>query len=403
MASHKVTFKNERGFQLSGKLEVPADNKVTAYAILAHVFTGNKNLIATRTISKCLMQHGLGVLRFDFTGLGDSEGDFADTNFSSNVADLLAAAQFLTDNYEPPKLLVGHSLGGAAVIYAAAQLETVKAVSTIGAPSEPEHVTHLLSKQIDKIKQEGVAQVDIGGREFTIKKQFLEDLASKDMSQVLSELKKPILVMHSPQDTTVGIENAAQIYHAAHHPKSYISLDGANHMLTDKTDAHYAGDMVASWLCRYLDDKTEDSPPLKTKSKVAARLGEDGFTTEVIAGKHAFLADDSDGTGELDVGPSPYQLLASSLATCKVMTVQMYARRKEWPLEDVVAHVNYRKEEPSESSTSGLYLTCELELTGNLDQKQIDRIVQISSKCPVQKALLGSAEVNTFARDSESV
>ena len=401
MPSKKVTFVNERGFTLSGKLEVPADNKVLAYAILAHVFTGNKNLIATRTISKCLMQHGLGVLRFDFTGLGDSEGDFADTNFSSNVADLLAAAQFLSDNYDAPKLLVGHSLGGAAVIYAAAQIDTVKAVSTIGAPSEPEHVTHLLSKQIDKIKQEGVAQVDIGGREFTIKKQFLEDLASKDMSQVLGELKKPILVMHSPQDKTVGIENAAEIYHAAHHPKSYISLDGANHMLTDKEDAHYAGNMVASWLCRYLDYEDKDNE-LKTKSKVAARLGDSGFITEVIAGKHAFLADDSDGTGVNDVGPSPYQLLATSLATCKVMTVQMYARRKEWPLEDVVAHVNYRKEEPSDKSSSGLHLTCELELTGDLDQKQIDRIIQISSKCPVQKALLGSAEVNTYVKESES-
>lgn len=397
MPSTKVTFQNNKGYTLSGRVEIPADNKVRAYAILAHVFTGNKNLSATRYISRNLMQNGIGVLRFDFTGLGDSEGDFADTNFSSNVDDLLSAAEFLTDNYQAPKLLVGHSLGGAAVIYAAKQVETVVAVATIGAPSEPEHVTHLLSKQLDAINATGEATVNIGGREFKIKKQFLEDLATKNMSEVLKELKKPLLVLHSPQDLVVGIENAAEIYHSAHHPKSFISLDGANHMLTEKTDAHYVGDMVASWLCRYLD-KEEEEKELKTTFKVAARLGDVGFTTEIKAGKHSLLADESDAPGAEDFGPSPYQLLASSLASCKVMTMQMYTRRKGWPLDDVTVHVNYEKKDPTPEASSGLHFTCEIELCGELDQSQRDRIIQIADKCPVHKAINGNVSIVSVER-----
>lgn len=390
MPSKKVAFYNDQGEKLAGKLEVPADNQVIAYAILAHVFTGNKNISATRYISRCLMQHGIAVLRFDFTGLGDSEGNFEDTNFSSNVSDLLAAANFLQDEYESPKLLVGHSLGGAAVIYAAQQIDTVVAVSTIGAPSEPEHVTHLLSKEIDNINQHGEATVDIGGRKFKIKKQFLDDLATKNMSEVIKDLKKPILVLHSPQDAVVEIKNAAEIYHAAFHPKSFISLDGANHMLTEKSDAHYVGDMVASWLVRYIhiDEETE----FKTKSKVAARLGDIGYTTEIKAGRHSLLADESDVANGEDFGPSPYQLLGSSLAACKAMTMQMYARRKQWKLEDVTVHVDYRKETPTDDH-SGLYFDCQVELEGDLDEKQRARILQVGDKCPVHKALSGSVSI----------
>jgi len=214
-------------------------------------------------------------LRFDFTGLGESEGEFADTNFSSNVKDILAAANYLEENYKAPSILIGHSLGGAAVIFASSQLESIKAVATVGAPSDPEHVTHLLRDKIEDIKKLGAAKVNIGGREFMIKKQFLEDLQNKNMFEILKDLKKPIMVLHSPQDTTVEIENAAQIYHAAFHPKSFVSLDGADHMLTNKGDAAYAGDIIANWVMRYI--KLPKKKALKTDSSVVASLGSIGY------------------------------------------------------------------------------------------------------------------------------
>ncbi len=391
MKSKKIRFENRNGYQLSALLDVPLNQEVHAYAILAHVFTGSKNLIATKYISRCLIQHGIAVLRFDFTGLGESEGDFADTNFSSNVEDIIAASEYLELHYRAPELLVGHSLGGAAVIFAASKLEHVKAVATIGAPSEPEHVSHLLEEKIEQIEHSGKAKVNIGGRSFTIKKQFLDDLKSKDMYRILHELKKPILVMHSPQDTIVGIENAAEIYKAAFHPKSFVSLDGADHMLSTRNDAHYVGDLVASWLTRYVDKpKTEK---IKTDKQVAARLGNDGYTTEVIAGDHSIIADESEDLGGEDMGPSPYQLLSSALASCKVMTMQMYARRKKWDLKECTVHIDYSRRYANdcancEDKNAKIdFFDCLINLEGNLSDEQKLRLMEIAGKCPVHKTL----------------
>ncbi len=405
MPSTKLQFLNNKGLNLSAKLEIPANGEIHAYAILAHVFTGNKNLSATRYIARCLVQNGIAVLRFDFTGLGESEGLFEDTNFSSNVDDILSAAQYLEDNYEAPELLVGHSLGGAAVIYAGSQLESIKAIATIGAPSEPEHVTHLLSQKIETIKSDGKAMVDIGGRQFTIKKQFLDDLRSKNMEGILKELKKPILVMHSPQDSVVGIENAAKIYHAAFHPKSFISLDGADHMLSDKKDAHYVGDLVASWLSRYIS--SIEQIPIQTDRQVAARLGDVGYTTEIKAGKHSLLADESESINSEDFGPSPYQLLSSSLAACKVMTLQMYARRKQWELTEAIVHVDFRRNytvdcEDCESGTKKIdLLDCTVELIGDLDETQRLRLLEIADRCPVHKTLSPTITIQSVLKATE--
>lgn len=399
MQSKKVQFTNQNGYKLSAKLEIPADGDIHAYAILAHVFTGNKNLIATRYIARCLTQNSIAVLRFDFTGLGESEGDFADTNFTSNVEDILAAAQFLEENYEAPQLLIGHSLGGAAVVFAASQLSAIKAVATIGTPSEPEHVTHLLSDNIETIEATGKAKVSIGGRTFTIKKQFLDDLHSKNMYGVLRELRKPILVMHSPQDTIVEIENAAKIYHAAHHPKSFVSLDGADHMLSNKSDAHYVGNLVGTWLSRYIDKP--QAVPLNTDKQVVARLDGAGYTTEIKAGKHALLADESESDGGDDFGPSPYELLSSSLAACKVMTMQMYARRKGWDLQQAQAHVSHSRRYPEDctgcedNSKRIEHFDCTIELEGNLTEDQRKRILEISTRCPVHKTLQNVVKIDS--------
>ncbi|MDG1334106.1 MAG: alpha/beta fold hydrolase [Crocinitomicaceae bacterium] len=247
----KVSFLNESGQTLAARLELP-DGEPIGFALFAHCFTCNKDLTALRNISRALMKSGIAVLRFDFTGLGESEGDFEITNFSSNVDDLICAADFMKENYQAPSILIGHSLGGAAVIFAANRIESVTAVATIGAPSDPNHVAHLFGSGIDKIKEEGEARLLIGGRKFNIQKQFLDDINDKNMSSTLKKMRKPLLVMHSPQDTVVEIENAAKIYQDAWHPKSFVSLDGADHLLSDRRDSVYVGNMVATWSERYL-------------------------------------------------------------------------------------------------------------------------------------------------------
>ena len=251
MSSNKVSFQNESGQTLAARLELP-DEEPNGFALFAHCFTCNKNLTAVRNIGRSLNEAGIAVLRFDFTGLGESEGDFENTNFSSNVEDLICAANFLAENYQAPKILIGHSLGGAAVIFAANKIESVNAVATIGAPSDPKHVSHLFASGIEEIKEKGEARLSIGGREFNIQKQFLDDINDQNMASTLKKMKKPLLVMHSPQDTTVEIENAANIYQAAWHPKSFITLDGADHLLSDKRDSLYVGKLIATWADRYI-------------------------------------------------------------------------------------------------------------------------------------------------------
>ena len=251
MPSEKVKFLNESGQSLAARLELP-EGKPLGFALFAHCFTCNKNLTAVRNIGRSLTDSGIAVLRFDFTGLGESEGDFENTNFSSNVEDLISAANFLAENYEAPKILIGHSLGGAAVIFAANKIKSVQAVATIGAPSDPKHVSHLFASGIEEIKEKGEARLSIGGREFNIQKQFLDDINDKNMASTLGKMKKPLLVMHSPQDTTVGIENAANIYRDAWHPKSFITLDGADHLLSQKEDSLYVGRIIATWSERYI-------------------------------------------------------------------------------------------------------------------------------------------------------
>ena len=252
MISKKVKFKNNKGQTLAARLELPENKTPKAFALFAHCFTCNKNLTAVRTIGKTLIEKNMAVLRFDFTGLGESEGDFERTNFSSNVEDLYSAAQFLSENYQAPSLLIGHSLGGAAVLFASSKIASVKAIATIGAPSNPEHVSHLFKNSVDEINASGKDIVSIGGREFTIQKHFLDDIQEKNIKHNLDAFRNSILIMHSPQDTTVGIENAAEIYKAARHPKSFVSLNGADHLLSNRKDSEYVGNIIATWADRYL-------------------------------------------------------------------------------------------------------------------------------------------------------
>ncbi|WP_298790566.1 bifunctional alpha/beta hydrolase/OsmC family protein [uncultured Allomuricauda sp.] len=402
MSLQKVTFKNAQGQELVGRLELPADNYPHNFAVFAHCFTCNKNLLAVKNISKGLTSNGFGVLRFDFTGLGESEGDFADTNFSGNVEDLVAAARFLSDNYTAPALIIGHSLGGSASIFAASEIPSIKAVATVGAPSNPVHVKHLLKSGIEEIQSEGKAVINLSGRDFTIKKQFLDDLETKSLPETAKALRKPLLIMHSPQDDTVGIRNAEEIYIAAHHPKSFVSLDGADHLLSRKEDSIYVGEVIANWAKRYLVESGKKENRLKTKHQVVASLdGADGFTTQMKVGKHYMIADEPESFGGNDFGPSPYELVSAGLSACTVMTIQMYARRKGWMVDNVEVHTSYSKShmedcENCESDTAKIdTFHREIKLTGSLDEKQKARIMQIADKCPVHKTLHSQTQVIT--------
>jgi uncharacterized OsmC-like protein/alpha/beta superfamily hydrolase len=400
MNIQKVTFLNRKNQELKGRLELPLNQNPHNFVIFAHCFTCNKNFSAVKNISRELTSNGFGVLRFDFTGLGESEGDFENTNFSGNVDDLISAAKFLTENHKAPTLIIGHSLGGAAAIFAASKIESIKAVATIGAPSNPKHVQHLLHSNIDEIKANGKAVVDLGGRAFTIKKQFIDDLEQQPLAQVAQKLGKAILIIHSPQDTTVEIKNAEEIYVAAKHPKSFVSIDGADHLLLKKEDSLYVGNLIANWTKRYVDiPKTEN---LRTKHQVVASLNsDDGFSTQMKVGNHYMMADEPTSFGGNDYGPSPYELVSAGLSACTAMTIQMYAKRKNWNLENVEVHTSYDKIHADDcnecESTSAKIDTFyrEIKLTGNLDGKQLERILKIADKCPVHKTLHNTVNVVT--------
>ncbi|UXP33402.1 bifunctional alpha/beta hydrolase/OsmC family protein [Reichenbachiella agarivorans] len=398
MAIRKFTFQNKQGDELSAHLELPVDQQPFAYAIFAHCFTCSKNLNAVRSISRALSHHGIAVLSFDFTGLGMSEGDFADTNFSSNIDDLVAAAEALTEQFEAPSLLVGHSLGGAAVIFAASKIKSIQAVATIGAPSSPDHVQHLLIENLDQINEQDAAEVSIGGRTFWVKKQFLDDISSKNMSAIVKELKKPLLLMHSPQDDIVGIQNAAEIYDNAMHPKSFVSLDKADHLLSNKADSTYVGEVIASWAGRYLP--AEEELKLRSQHQVVVQTGREPYVTEILAGQHALRADEPLDLGGQNFGPSPYDLLLSSLGACTAMTLRMYADRKGWNLEQVDVHLNHKTDFPvaCESCDPKVkvdHISREIEIHGNLDEAQRQKLLEIANKCPIHKTLHNHVELKT--------
>ena len=394
MPSEKIRFTNIHGFELSAKIDWPLTKGPYPFALFAHVFTGNKNIKSARHISRALTLNGIAVMRFDFTGLGESEGDFAETNFSSNVDDLISAAQFLKDNYVAPSIIIGHSLGGAASIFAGAQLDCIKAIVTIGSPSYPEHVTHLIQDSIEDIEANGCARVMIGGREFMIKKQFLDDLKKQNHIKAIEGLKKALLVMHSPQDRIVEIDNAAHIYKLAKHPKSFVTLDGADHMLTAKDDAFYAGQVISSWVKRYVAFPEREK--LKTDQQVVVKLDQqDIFTADIQAGRHGIVADEPEEFGGHDFGPSPYELLNASLGACTAMTLHMYARRKKWPLEDVKVHLShskttfYHEDMRDLDEKTGKIDRFEriIELKGPLTDEQRNRLKEIADRCPVHRTL----------------
>lgn len=400
----KFAIRNSNGEHLHAILELPANRKPEQFAIFAHCFTCSSDLGVVRNISRELTNYGFGVLRFDFTGLGSSEGDFADTNFSHNLKDLEIVNDYLAEKYQAPSLLVGHSLGGAAVIVAASQLENIKAVATIGAPSDPEHVKHLLVHGMDEMILKGEARITIGGRSFMVKKQFLDDLEKHSLKHSMEKLRKPILILHSPQDRIVGINNAAEIYKSAHHPKSFISLDGADHLLSDKKDSLYAAKTIGTWAERYLlENYSPKGDVLDTKGEqIAAHWkSDDNFTMRISNNRHAIIADEPEDAGGADMGFSPYELLNAALGACTAMTLKLYAERKKWPLEEVYVYLTHDKRHVDDckdnSGKTGKidYIKKKLEFVGDLTEDQKNRLVEIAALCPVQKTLSTATKIET--------
>ena len=397
-----LSFQNASGETLSGRLDLPLGAVPDAYAIFAHCFTCSKHTKAVAAVSHALTRKGIAVLRFDFTGLGDSEGDFSDTTFSSNVTDLITAAEYLDAHFAAPKILIGHSFGGTACLRAAGHLPGVKAVVTIGAPFDPAHVQHLLGDAREEIKNSGEASVTLAGRSFRIKRQFLEDLDNTDMLAVLPKLNRALLVLHSPVDEVVGIDNAAQIYKAARHPKSFISLDTADHMLGRPADAEYAGNVIAEWAARYIEvrEKTE-SRPSSGEHRVVTRIGKTGYRTEIMAGGHRLVADEPADVGGTDTGPTPYDLLVAGLGACTAITLRMVADRKDWPLEAVTVSLSHRKIHATDCDSCATekreldQIERQIELLGPLDAGQRQRLMEIADRCPVHRTLHGQIEVIT--------
>jgi len=400
--SEKINFTGSQGDKLAARLELPA-GKIRAYALFAHCFTCSKDIFAAKRIAEELAQHGIAVLRFDFTGLGNSGGDFANTNFSSNVDDLVLAADYLRDHRQAPAILVGHSLGGAAVLAAAPRIPESVAVATIGAPSDPGHVTHLFDGAQNEIEKEGVADVCLAGRPFRIKSQFLEDISENKLDAAVGNLGKALLIFHSPLDATVGIANAAHIFKMARHPKSFISLDNADHLLTRRVDAEYVSSVLSAWSDRFIQEKQQDEERVAQQDEVIVEeTGTGKFTQAVyMGGRHEMFADEPQSYGGNDQGPSPYDLLLAGLGACTSMTLRMYADLKKIPLERVAVTLNHDKIHAEDclecETTTGKIdrIQREIELSGDLDGETRERLLGIADKCPVHKTLHSEVRIES--------
>src|SRR5579863_2702492 len=407
MPTERFQFMGSEGQQLAAALDTP-DGPVHAYALFAHCFTCGKDGLAAKRIAVALAAKGIAVLRFDFTGLGSSEGDLANSTFSSNVADLVHAADHLRQTYKAPALLIGHSLGGAAVLAAAGQIPDGKAVVTIGAPSDPTHVTGQFADSIDKIRERGQAEVSLAGRPFTIKRAFLDDIAEHSLMDHITKLHKALLVMHAPTDDTVGIDNATRIFVTAKHPKSFVSLAGADHLLSNRQDSAYVADVIAAWVSRYLETKASadavenDTAP---RQVVVRETRNSKFQQTVTVGPHQLLADEPTTSGGEDTGLAPYDFLLAGLGACTSMTMRLYAERKSLPLERTTVTLRHSKihaEDCAECETkAGMLDQIDRVITmeGPLDAEQRKKLMEIADKCPVHRTLTSEIRILTSAAD----
>lgn len=402
----EAVFKNPQGESLSGLLEMPS-GVIKSYALFAHCFTCSKDNLAAARIARALADLGIAVLRFDFTGLGNSKGDFSNTNFSSNLQDLLAAAHYLEQYYAAPTLLIGHSLGGSAALAVAQDLATVKAVVTIGAPATAAHVKHLFADSVHELMDKQTVQVELGGRSFNIQRQFIDDLEKYNSVAHIKALRKALLIFHSPLDQVVSIDEAARIYTAAKHPKSFVSLDQADHLLSNPEDSRYVAEVLSAWAGRYL--KTDRIPAKKEDAEmqivepgsVIVRERDKKFTREILAGHHHLISDEPVAMGGADLGLNPYELLLAALGSCTSMTLRMYANHKQIDLQDIqvkLHHTRIHAEDCAACEAQAPFIdriTRSIQLTGHLNDQQRTRLLEIANQCPVHKTLRNQMDIKT--------
>ena len=408
-STQHLSFDGALGEDIRARLDLP-NGPIRATAIFAHCFTCSKDIFAARQIASGLAARGFAVLRFDFTGLGGSEGDFADTNFSTNIDDLVAAANALREALSGPRLLVGHSLGGAAVLAAASRIPEVEAIATIGAPADVNHIEKSFGCHLDAIEENGEAEVSLAGRPFTIKKQFLDDLDRHELKDIVADLKIPLMVMHSPIDDTVGIDNASELFIAAKHPKSFVSLDTADHLLSDRRDAVYAADVIAAWASRFIPSGTIASQDVQ-EGALSSETGLGRFQNFVRTGHHTLMADEPKSVGGLDSGPSPYDYLSTALAACTTMTLRMYADRKKMAIEHIETAVVHNKvhaadcvecggDDSGEKSNRVDRFTRRIVIRGDIADEQRQSLLAIADRCPVHQTLeAGGFVVTELVKD----
>jgi uncharacterized OsmC-like protein/pimeloyl-ACP methyl ester carboxylesterase len=400
MPTQRISFEGHDGSTLAARLDLP-DGPRLATALFAHCFTCGKDIAAARRISQRLASMGIAVLRFDFTGLGHSDGEFANTTFTSNVEDLVRAARHLADTGHAPELLIGHSLGGAAILKAAGQIASAKAVVAIAAPFDPAHVEHNFADALDEIARRGEAEVTLGQRPFTIRRQFVEDIEATSLGPAIRELRRALLILHAPRDESVGIENAARIFTAARHPKSFVTLDDSDHFVSRAEDAEYAAEVIAAWLTRYVTLTPPAPPPGAPEGIVrVSEADPDGFMQDVNDGPyHHAIADEPEGYGGTNRGMSPYGFLSAALGACTSMTIRMYARRKGWDLDHVQVDVSHDKVHAQDAGSASDEkvdtFQRRIRLEGRLTAAQRAKLREIADKCPVHKTLERSSRVLT--------
>ena len=407
MPAERFDFPNASGERLAALLDRPA-GAPRAVALFAHCFTCGKDIRAAKRIAEGLTARGIAVLRFDFTGIGASEGEFANTNFSSNVADLVAAADHLRKVERAPALLIGHSLGGAAVLAAASEVPEARAVATIAAPADPSHVTGLLKDRIPEIRAHGEVEVTLAGRPFRIRREFLDDVSGQRLDAKIAELRKALLVLHAPTDDLVGIDNASHIFLAAKHPKSFVSLADADHLLSKPRDAAYVADVVAAWAGRYLDmEGASEAATTEPRSVVVTETGVGKFQQTIRAGRHSLVADEPVDVGGLDSGPGPYDLLLAALGACTSMTLRLYADRKQLPLERTSVKLTHSRIHAADCETcetkEGMLDRIDKDITveGPLDADARARLLEIAEKCPVNRTLKSEIDIRGTIQAAE--
>ena len=401
MHSQNVEFSNAAGDPLSGVLEIP-DGEANAWAIFAHCFTCSKKSLAASRVARGLAERGIGVLRFDFTGLGESGGDFSASGFSSDVADLAAAADWMAASGRTVSLMIGHSLGGAATVVAASALDNVKAVVTIGAPSNAGHVIEQFRESVPEIEAEGRAQVNLGGRPFTLSRTFLEEIGKTTVIDAVKQMRKPFLILHAPGDDVVGIDNATDLFMAAKHPKSFVSLDRADHLLSGRSDSEFVIDVISGWSAQYTGTVAQAQETEPQQNKVVVReTGENGpYQNEILIGGRKFYSDEPKSLGGADTGPDPYAWVTAGLGACTSITMRMYANRKKWPVDRLSVRLEHEKKHAEDCVDCGPrdridVFTRYIEIEGNLDEDQRARMLEIADKCPVHRTLENGAKVET--------